>query len=77
MMWDPYDHTSDGDCLTPGCMDPYWLMRWQNDFTLQDFTDCKTYANGRDPKKPCVFPYIWQGVTYYTCKDFNGDMVKH
>ena len=26
--------------------------------------------SGDDPDKPCVFPFKWEGVTYYRCTDF-------
>ena len=27
--------------------------------------------SGYDPDKLCVFPFKWEGVTYYRCTDFD------
>ena len=30
-------------------------------------TNCRTTKDSRDPLKPCVFPFIFQGVKYDGC----------
>ena len=31
--------------------------------------------SGRDPDKPCVFPFKWRGVTYDRCTEMGEDKV--
>ena len=38
------------------------------------FLECKTIA-GQDPYKPCVFPFIYEDVSYDECTRANFDQL--